>query len=99
MYTVVCDHPDGGDVIEGRAKPASTNHEDLNEALQQLARWYRRGPNGPVRTARLLRDGERINPWAEIERLGLLPLVTRDPNRVNGNLCGCIAEYTAEQLA
>ena len=54
VYVVVCYHPDGGDVIDGRAPPVRSYHTDYTAAIDDARSWYRGGPNGPVRSARVL---------------------------------------------
>ena len=78
MYQVIVRHPDGGDVIEGRHAPIVKEFSSLKDAIEETARWYRRGPNGPVRSAELYRDGIRLDLWEEIERAGMTPLVSKD---------------------
>lgn len=53
-----CAHPDGGDVIEGRAAPVETLHEDFWAAHEAARKWYRAGPNGPVRDASVYRASD-----------------------------------------
>lgn len=64
MISVRCEHPDGGDAIEGRAAPVASTHATLWLAECAARRWYRTGPNGPVRTADIYddADGQRVNP-------------------------------------
>ena len=52
-YEVICLRPDGGDIVEGRASPVSSSHATLAEAEAAARRWYRAGPNGPVRDAEI----------------------------------------------
>lgn len=52
-YEVVCENPDGGDVIEGRRRPYVKRHTCRETAFEDAARWYRSGPNGPVRNAQV----------------------------------------------
>lgn len=68
-YVVVCTEPDGGDVIEGRHAPVVSRHETLEEAIRMKLRWFRQGPNGPVRSADLYIDGVRVGLWDALEML------------------------------
>jgi hypothetical protein len=65
------------------------HHESLPDAIRDKTSWYRLGPNGPVREAQLYRDGELVDPWAEIERCGYAPLVHVCPYTGRERLVSC----------
>ena len=71
MYEVICDEPDGGDVIEGRLPAAKSHHATLGEALWRMYSWYRAGPNGPVRSAVIRKNGKKFDIHEEAKSLGL----------------------------
>ena len=89
MYTVTCEWPDGGDVIEGRAERYVAHYDNLVEAIRDACRWYRTGPNGPVRWAKFYRDGEQVSPRAEIDRMGHIALGVKNPNTGSWRLTSC----------
>lgn len=74
MYTVRCENPRSADVICHRGPVVESQHKTLNEALAMLWLWYIPGPNGPARSAMLLRDGIVVDGHAECKRLGKVPL-------------------------
>lgn len=88
-YTVVCDTPDGGNVIEGRAPRYVRDHDDLTSAVEDACRWYRGGPNGPIRDAVLMRDGVVLDMHDEIERCGHEPLYASSMYYQVGPLVSC----------
>jgi hypothetical protein len=80
VYTGVCSCPDGGSVIEGRVEPYAKTHTSIVEAVEDVIKWHIDGPNGPVRSAYLLRDGEHVGVRAAIKAAGHRPLYTETYN-------------------
>lgn len=81
-YEVICQTPDGGNVIEGRSLPVQKKFASLPEAIKEWAKWQLSGPNGPVRSANLIVDGVQVSALQQIEKEGMTPLFYR--NEMNG---------------
>jgi hypothetical protein len=80
-YTVRV-NPTSGMVLE-RNINVTKHFTELNAALEECWGWHKSGPNGPIRSAELLRDGQVVDKFEEIERCAMEPLFS-------GNiLCGC----------
>lgn len=89
IYTVVCHNCRGGDVIEHPAVRSVEAYTDLKEAVEAWARWYRPGPNGPLRDAEFYVDGVLASPWRVIEEAGMTPLVKNSMNTRAERLVSC----------